>query len=67
MRFFPQGLYKHKRCLDMRILVLKTQYQGANYTKVRAYYVSPSGNLYWPSPQTLVIRKEEYKNWEMVG
>ena len=63
----PGAVYKHVRCLDLCLYILKGPYACSDGAKVRVRYVNEEGMLYAAEPETVVIKTEEYNNWKRVG
>jgi hypothetical protein len=62
--FKNSGYYKHRNCLDMAIYVLKVQYRGPHYTKLRVLYVeAKSSRLYHETKETVKIFSKDSCNW----
>lgn len=61
-------VYRHKRCLDMDIMVTKIQYRGPTYFKAKVLFINRhNGNLLWESAVTVKIERSELRNWEHIS
>ncbi len=61
-----RGFYIHKNSMDVFIEVLKVQYRGEKYQKlkVRWYNVGFEGKFWSLSdPQTIIVHSTHYTNW----
>lgn len=65
------GRWQHKNCSDLQLEIMKVQYQGPDYTKVKAFYMRKDFGcgeiLLDPKADTLKITKDQYKNWRRVS
>ena len=58
--------YKHERCTDMLIYVIKRQWIGPDYGKYRIMYVDKNYRRFAAEPETVQISHEDRKKWKYV-
>lgn len=67
---FTKGRWQHRNCTDLQIEILKVQFIGPGYTKLKAlYYRKDFGCgdiLLDPKADSLKIMKNQYYNWSRV-
>ena len=64
---FGRGYWVHDNCMDVFIDVLKVQYKGPTYTKLKVNWMNKGfTNKPWfiYGTETIKIRREGYKNWQ---
>ena len=66
MRFARLAVYRHRNCLDVDILVLKVQYTGPKYTRLRIMYFYRNGTSL-NIGDNVKIETAQYLNWRRVG
>lgn len=68
MRFITGGRYRHDRCLDVDIEILKIQYLGPEYIKAKVAYL----NRNWQNGNFVIdidnvtIENEQYEYWKRI-
>jgi hypothetical protein len=65
--FVRGNFYRHKRFLDCKILVLKVQFYGLEYTKIKMEWrINRFGGYPLNVRQNMKIDNKDLKNWEIV-
>lgn len=59
--------YRHLRCLDIDIYIVKIQYRGPRYIKARVLYWNRNYKSFiFQTPETVRIAREDIPKWREV-
>lgn len=61
-------LYRHPRCLDIDLEIVKIQYLGPDYIKARVRYWHRTGKYFISlTPETVKIQRVDLPKWREVA
>ncbi len=63
--FISGATYRHMKCLDVDIAVIKVQFRGPSYWKLRVAYVLRNGAIL--GSETVSIKVDQMEHWRRVG
>lgn len=64
----PGKVYKHVRCLDLHVLITGVpRIVSCDLLEARAWFLSPTGYMYWDEPVTIRVKSSELPNWKVVA
>ncbi len=65
-----KGLWQHRNCTDLQLEVVKVQYSGPDYTKLKALYIRKDfgcGSIVLDyKADSFKITADQYENWRRV-
>lgn len=66
MRFVSGCYYRHSNCLDVDIRVIKRQFVGELYTKLKVDWVDRNHTGHYQLGESIKILKKDYSKWKCI-
>lgn len=61
-----KGIWRHKNCFDMDLVIVKITYPGSRYIKAKVIYINRhNGDIF--GRETIKIQRKHFKDWTYVG